>query len=129
MLNKSPEYKDIPVLTIDQCQGKEADYVIFSLVRKPTTFLNRNRLNVALSRVRKAIYFINDKCHFLEASKYICWESHLLAKSLMLTQEFASQAQSSYQSPNVTKHNNTPQNNPVTNAKQAKNIHAIQSHR
>jgi superfamily I DNA and/or RNA helicase len=93
MLKKSPEYKDIPVLTIDQCQGKEADYVILSLVRKPTTFLNKNRLNVALSRVRKKLYFLNDKCHFLEASKNICWESHLLAKSLMLTQEFASQEQ------------------------------------
>lgn len=49
-----------PVLTIDQCQGQEADAVILSLVRKPTKFLNRNRLNVALSRVRKRLYILVD---------------------------------------------------------------------
>ena len=37
------------VLTIDQCQGQEADAVILSLVQKPTRFLTKNRLNVALS--------------------------------------------------------------------------------
>lgn len=36
------------------CQGQEADVVILSLVRKPTKFLNKNRLNVALSRTRKS---------------------------------------------------------------------------
>jgi superfamily I DNA and/or RNA helicase len=38
-----------------QCQGQEADLVILSLVRKPTIFLNKNRMNVDLSRTRKEL--------------------------------------------------------------------------
>ena len=49
------------VLTIDQCQGQEADIVILSLVQKPTRFLTINRLNVALSRVRKRLFVLVDK--------------------------------------------------------------------
>ena len=48
------------VLTIDQCQGQESDAVILSLVRRPTRFLNLNRLNVALSRVRRRLYVLGD---------------------------------------------------------------------
>lgn len=57
------------VLTIDQCQGQEADAVILSLVQKPTMFLNLNRLNVALSRVRKKLYVLADKDDLEEACR------------------------------------------------------------
>jgi superfamily I DNA and/or RNA helicase len=92
MMKKSSEYKNIPVLTIDQCQGQEADLVILSLVKKPTKFLNKNRLNVALSRVRKELYFLCDLPRFVQASKNSRWESHLLARSILRHQEVASLA-------------------------------------
>ena len=49
------------VLTIDQCQGHESDAVILSLVRRPTRFLNLNRLNVARVRKRLYIYLVTFK--------------------------------------------------------------------
>lgn len=58
-----------PVLTIDQCQGQEADLVILSLVQKPTSFLTKNRLNVALSRVRKRLYILVDVNELKSAAK------------------------------------------------------------
>jgi superfamily I DNA and/or RNA helicase len=70
-------------LTIDQCQGQEADIVIISMVQKPTRFLNKNRLNVALSRVRQKLYFLADKRQFREASGNANWDCSLLAKDLL----------------------------------------------
>jgi hypothetical protein len=70
-------------LTIDQCQGKEADIVAISMVKKPTGFLNKNRLNVALSRVRRKLYFVADKNKFEEASQKSNWECFELAKDLL----------------------------------------------
>lgn len=79
----------LQVLTIDQCQGQEADYVILSLVQKPTRFLNKNRLNVALSRVRKKLYFLADRAAFQAASSDVNWECHLIAKDLLrMTAEY-----------------------------------------
>lgn len=73
----------IPVLTIDQCQGQEADIVILSLVQKPTRFLTKNRLNVALSRTRKRLYILVDK----EKLRFACsnrdWESAPFAADLL----------------------------------------------
>jgi superfamily I DNA and/or RNA helicase len=74
---------DIKVLTIDQCQGQEADYVILSLVQKPTRFLDLNRLNVALSRVRKKLYFLADKRDFLAACNDKNWPCSLLGRDLL----------------------------------------------
>ena len=71
------------VLTIDQCQGQEADYVILSLVQKPTRFLNKNRFNVALSRVRKRLYLLTDRKEFKDASTNSSWESSFIAKDLL----------------------------------------------
>ena len=73
----------ISVMTIDQCQGQEADIVMLSLVRKPTRFLDKNRMNVALSRVRQTLYFFVDKALFTEASRNSGWECDLLAKDLL----------------------------------------------
>jgi hypothetical protein len=75
--------EDVPVLTIDQCQGKEADIVAISMVKKPTGFLNKNRLNVALSRVRRKLYLVADKNKFEEASRNSNWECFELAKDLL----------------------------------------------
>ena len=75
--------KNIAVLTIDQCQGQEADVVILSMVRKPTRFLNKNRLNVAISRVRKKLYFLADRTLFREASRDRGWECQLFAQDLL----------------------------------------------
>lgn len=72
-----------PVLTIDQCQGQEADVVILSLVRKPTKFLNLNRLNVALSRVRRRLFVLVDKQKLREACRDSNWEARLLAGDLL----------------------------------------------
>jgi hypothetical protein len=75
--------EDVPVLTIDQCQGKEADIVAISMVKKPTGFLNKNRLNVALSRVRRKLYFVADMKKFEEASRNSNWECSEMAKDLL----------------------------------------------
>jgi superfamily I DNA and/or RNA helicase len=75
--------ENISVLTIDQCQGQEADVVILSLVRKPTKFLNKNRLNVALSRVREELYLLVDKDQFRKASNESYWDCNLLARDLL----------------------------------------------
>jgi hypothetical protein len=77
------KFEAIPILTIDQCQGQEADIVIISLVQKPTRFLTKNRLNVALSRVRKKLFFLVDKREFMSASMNSRWECSLLAKDLL----------------------------------------------
>ena len=77
------EYKDISVLTIDQCQGQEADFVLLSLVQKPTRFLNKNRLNVALSRVRKKLFFVADQQQFRRASGNSSWDCSTIAIDLL----------------------------------------------
>eukprot|EP00978_Attheya_sp_CCMP212_P016586 scaffold43631_cov45-Attheya_sp.AAC.1 len=71
------------VLTIDQCQGQEADVVVLSLVQKPTRFLTKNRLNVALSRVRKKLYILVDKQEFRDAAENSWWEGSLIAKDIL----------------------------------------------
>ncbi|GKY95983.1 hypothetical protein MPSEU_000558800 [Mayamaea pseudoterrestris] len=75
--------KEIPILTIDQCQGQEADIVLISLVQKPTSFLTLNRLNVALSRVRKRVYLVVDMEDFRQAARNVKWDCHLLANDLI----------------------------------------------
>jgi superfamily I DNA and/or RNA helicase len=72
-----------PVLTIDQCQGQEADLVVLSLVQRPTRFLNKNRFNVALSRVRQNLFLLCDQKDFADAAKNLKWECALLAKDLL----------------------------------------------
>lgn len=76
-------YEDVSVLTADQCQGQEADFVLLSLVQKPTRFLNKNRLNVALSRVRKKLYFVADKEQFRLASRNSNWDCSAIAIDLL----------------------------------------------
>ena len=71
------------MLTIDQCQGQEADLVFLSLTQRPTRFLNKNRFNVALSRVRQKLFLLCDKNDFQAAAKNSSWECNLLAKDLL----------------------------------------------
>jgi ATP-dependent exoDNAse (exonuclease V) alpha subunit len=71
------------VLTIDQCQGQEADLVVLSLVQRPTRFLNKNRFNVALSRVRQKMFLLCDRKDFQQAANNLSWECALLAKDLL----------------------------------------------
>jgi AAA domain len=78
------DYLSHPVLTIDQCQGQEANVVILSMVRRPTRFLTKNRFNVALSRVRQTLYFLADRRLFREASKDSGWDCNLMAQDLLL---------------------------------------------
>ena len=73
----------VPVFTIDQCQGREADLVFLSLTRRPTRFLNKNRFNVALSRVRQKLFLLCDQNDFQAAAKDSSWECNLLAKDLL----------------------------------------------
>jgi superfamily I DNA and/or RNA helicase len=71
------------VLTIDQCQGQEADAVVLSMVQKPTRFLNKNRLNVALSRVRKELYVLIDTNKLKEACNNRNWDAAPLANEMI----------------------------------------------
>mmetsp|Transcript_11356 Transcript_11356/g.21257 ORF Transcript_11356/g.21257 Transcript_11356/m.21257 type:complete len:121 (+) Transcript_11356:1908-2270(+) len=71
------------VLTIDQCQGQEVDVVIFSMVQKPTQFLTKNRLNIALSRVRKKLFVLCDTHSLRKACSNSKWEARLLAECLL----------------------------------------------
>lgn len=62
----------VEVLTLDRCQGREADYVLISLVRNRSThFLEMpKRWNVALTRAREGLALVGDIDAFLlEASK------------------------------------------------------------
>jgi superfamily I DNA and/or RNA helicase len=70
-------------LTIDQCQGQEADFVIFSLVQRPTRFLDKHRLNVALSRTKKELIILGDRNDFRKASENEHWDSKFLAQDIM----------------------------------------------
>ena len=49
------------IITVDQSQGMEADYVIISLTNsRPTKFLDSHRLNVMLSRARCGVVMLAD---------------------------------------------------------------------
>jgi hypothetical protein len=56
---------------------------VLSLVQRPTRFLNKNRFNVALSRVRQNLFLLCDKKDFADAAKNLSWECALLAKDLL----------------------------------------------
>jgi superfamily I DNA and/or RNA helicase len=71
------------VLTIDQCQGQEADAVILSFVQKPTRFMTINRLNVALSRTCKKLYVLTDFEDFRGACRDKNWECAGLATDMI----------------------------------------------
>jgi len=77
----------IPILTIDQCQGQEADYVFLSLVQKPTKFLTVNRFNVAISRVRKKLFLLANKEDLKNVSYHDCFECHFMLKDLLALSE------------------------------------------
>ncbi|KAG7340019.1 AAA domain containing protein [Nitzschia inconspicua] len=74
---------DVSILTVDQCQGQEADFVLLSLVQKPTKFLDKHRFNVALSRVRQRLYLLTNRREFEEASRDRNWECYLMAQDLL----------------------------------------------
>jgi superfamily I DNA and/or RNA helicase len=71
------------ILTIDQCQGQEADYVIFTLVQRPTRFLDKNRLTVALSRTKKELIILGDRNDFRQASENEDWDCKFLAQDIL----------------------------------------------
>lgn len=81
--NKLGRNIDATVLTIDQCQGQEADAVILSFVQKPTQFLTINRLNVALSRACKKLYVLTDFKDFRGASRDKNWDCNGLATDMI----------------------------------------------
>ncbi|KAL3823281.1 hypothetical protein ACHAXA_003429 [Cyclostephanos tholiformis] len=83
-LKRQTRAMKITVLTIDQCQGQEADAVILSLVRRPTRFLTLNRLNVALSRAKKNLYVLTDFKDLQQACRDTHWESAHLAADLLI---------------------------------------------
>ena len=52
---------DKRIITFDQSQGIEADYIIISLTNsRPTKFLDFNRLNVTFSRAKKRVILLAD---------------------------------------------------------------------
>ena len=75
--------EDSCVLTVDQCQGQEADVVLFTLVQKPTRFLNKNRLNVAMSRTKNKLIIVADRHEFRKASENTGWDCSLIAKDIL----------------------------------------------
>jgi hypothetical protein len=62
---------EVDVLTLDSCQGREADYVFISLVRsRPTPFLDMpNRWNVALTRARNAMFVVGDINAYIQEAR------------------------------------------------------------
>lgn len=56
---------------------------MLSLVRKPTRFLTKNRLNVAMSRTRKVLYFICDKEDFRSKALEKKWECSSMALGIL----------------------------------------------
>ena len=67
---KSEMNKDlISVLSVDKCQGSEADYVILSTVRSSgvTTFLqDKRRVCVALSRAKQGMWIVGNHQNFMQ---------------------------------------------------------------
>lgn len=59
---------DIELCTLDRCQGREAEYVLISLVRKrASTFLDMpKRWNVALTRAMQGLFIIGNINAYLE---------------------------------------------------------------
>lgn len=49
------------IVTIDSSQGNQADIVIISMVRSPTKFLNKRRINVMLTRYIDKMYIFAEK--------------------------------------------------------------------
>lgn len=63
---------EVDVCTLDRCQGREAEYVFISLVRRRATpFMDiPKRWNVALTRAKEALFLVGDIEAFLsEASR------------------------------------------------------------
>jgi hypothetical protein len=56
------DHVDVEVCTLDRCQGREADYVLISLVRsRATPFLDMpKRWNVALTRAMKGLFIVGN---------------------------------------------------------------------
>lgn len=57
--------------TLDSCQGREADYVLLSLVRnRPTPFFdNPKRWNVALTRAKTGLFIVGDIDAYMSDAK------------------------------------------------------------
>lgn len=62
---------NVEVLTMDSCQGKEADLVIISLVRsRASPFLNNpKRWNVALTRAKRELVIVGDIRTYLQEAR------------------------------------------------------------
>jgi len=62
---------DVELCTLDRCQGREAEYVLISLVRsRATPFLDMpKRWNVALTRAMEGLFIIGDVHAYLEEAK------------------------------------------------------------
>jgi DNA polymerase III delta prime subunit len=62
----------VEVLTLDRCQGREADFVLISLVRNRTSlFLEMpKRWNVALTRAREGLALVGDIDAFLREAEH-----------------------------------------------------------
>ncbi len=58
---------DVEIATLDRCQGREADYVVVSLVRsRATPFLDMpKRWNVALTRAMRGLFLVGDIASYL----------------------------------------------------------------
>jgi superfamily I DNA and/or RNA helicase len=82
-MEKASIMENVSILSIDQCQGQEADFVLLSLVQRPTAFLDKHRFNVALSRVRKRLYLVTNRNEFRQASEDHKWECSTLARDLL----------------------------------------------
>jgi DNA polymerase III delta prime subunit len=61
----------VDVLTLDSCQGREAEYVFISLVRgRASPFLDMpNRWNVALTRAKTAMFLVGDINSYLQEAR------------------------------------------------------------
>ena len=61
-------FANVDVTTVDKSQGNEADIVILSLVKsRPTSFLDKKRSNVMISRTKEKLIVLANRQHCLES--------------------------------------------------------------
>lgn len=65
------DHVDVEVCTLDRCQGREAEYVLISLVRNRATpfFDMPKRWNVALTRAKEGLFIVGDVHAYLREAQ------------------------------------------------------------
>jgi superfamily I DNA and/or RNA helicase len=90
--------KNLTIATVDSFQGSEKDIIIYDIVRSAKTKDNKglgflempNRINVALTRVKRLLIVVGDADYILNVNPSFPWITNNPQKPLLL-KEFVSQ--------------------------------------